>query len=225
IMGPARVLNLLRGKIFAPNLAQPNWFIEGLAVLMESRQTSAGRLRSSFFDMHLRVPLLEGRMFDLAAVSNGPLAYPQGTAPYLYGSNLLGYIEDNYGADKIREISHRYGSALIPGGVNRVSRQALGRGYDQIYDDWKESLGRRYGLQIEEAERRGLTPATRLTFEGQGAREGLAPHYFRDGRGVIYLRDTNDQHPAYVLLDPATGQRRELMEVYGAGPAAPTPDG
>ena len=110
IMGGARFFNVLQGEGVRPNLAQPNWFIEGLAVLMESRQTSAGRLRSAFFDMHLRVPLLEGRMLSLAAVSNGPLAYPQGTAPYLYGSSLLGYVEDRYGAEKIREISHRYGS-------------------------------------------------------------------------------------------------------------------
>ena len=175
--------------------------------------------------MELRVPLLEGRLLGLDAVSNGPLAYPQGTAVYLYGSSLLKYIEDRYGPDKIREISHRYGSRLIPGGLNRVSREATGRGYDQLWDDWKESLTRRYALQVEEAERRGLTPVTRLTFDGQGPREGLNPHYFHDGRGVVYQKATTREHPAYVLLDPATGQRRELMEVYGAGEAAPTPDG
>ena len=56
-----RLINTLFGKIYAPNLSQPTWFIEGLAVLMESRHTTAGRLRSSFYDMHLRVPFLEGR--------------------------------------------------------------------------------------------------------------------------------------------------------------------
>src|SRR4029078_6989392 len=106
ILGPARAINLLRGKLYAPNLSQPTWFIEGMAVLMESRQTSAGRLRSSFFDMQLRVPMLEGRLLGLGAVSNGPLAYPQGTAIYLYGSSLLKYIEDRFGPEKIREISH-----------------------------------------------------------------------------------------------------------------------
>ena len=52
-----RFVDSVLGKIYAPNLAQPTWFIEGLAVLMETRQTTAGRLRSSFFDMHLRVPV------------------------------------------------------------------------------------------------------------------------------------------------------------------------
>jgi hypothetical protein len=89
ILGPARYVNILRGKLYAPNLSQPTWFVEGLAVLMESRQTSGGRVRSSFFDMELRVPFLEGKMLGLDAVSNGPLAFPQGSAIYLYGSSLL----------------------------------------------------------------------------------------------------------------------------------------
>jgi len=225
ILGPARAINLFRGKLYAPNLSQPTWFIEGMAVLMESRQTSAGRLRSSMFDMQLRVPMLEGRLLGLDAVSNGPLAYPQGTAVYLYGSSLLKYIEDRFGPDKIREISHRYASRLVPGGLNRVSREATGRGYDQLWQDWKEAMGRRFALEVEDAERRGLTPITRLTFDGQGPREGLTPHYFDDGRGVVYQRATTSDHPAYVLLDPVSGQSRELMEVYSAGGAAPTPDG
>ena len=78
ILGPARYINILRGKLYAPNLSQPTWFVEGLAVLMESRQTSGGRVRSSFFDMELRVPFLEGKMLGLDAVSNGPLALPAG---------------------------------------------------------------------------------------------------------------------------------------------------
>jgi hypothetical protein len=225
ILGPARIVNLFRGKLYAPNLSQPTWFVEGLAVLMESRQTSAGRLRSSFFDMQLRVPMLEGRLLGLDAVSNGPLAYPQGTAIYLYGSSLLKYVEDRYGPDKIRELSHRYAGRLIPGGVNRVSRETTGRGYDQLWDDWKESMGRRFALEVEEAERRGLTPVTRVTFDGLGPREGLFPHYFHDGRGVVFQRATPKEHPAFVLLDPATGKMRELMEVYSAGSATPTPDG
>jgi len=67
---------------------------------MESRQTSAGRLRRSFFDMQLRVPMLEGRLLGLDAVSNGPLAYPQGSAVYLYGSSLS-ICRGRYGPDKI----------------------------------------------------------------------------------------------------------------------------
>lgn len=226
ILGPARAVNFLRGKIYAPNLSQPNWFVEGLAILMESRHTSSGRLRSSFYDMHLRVPFLEGRLLNLASVSNGPLVYPQGTAAYLYGSSLVKFIEDRYGPEKLREISHRYGSRLIPGGINRTAREALGKGYTEIWDDWRASMERRYKLQVEEAQRRPLTAITRLTFDNPGTRgEGLTPRFFKDGRGVLYHRANNTSEPAFVLLDPKTGKRNELAVVHGAGGATPTPDG
>ena len=118
-----RLIDSLLGKIYAPNLSQPTLFIEGLAVLMESRQTTAGRLRSSFYDMHLRVPFLEGRVLGLDAVSvaYGPLVYPGGSVPYLYGSSILRYVEDRYGPEKVREISHRYANECIAGGINRIA--------------------------------------------------------------------------------------------------------
>src|SRR5258708_7691307 len=156
ILGFARLYNFAFGKLYAPNLAQPNWFVEGLAVLMETRQTTGGRLRSTIFDMELRVPVLEGRLLGLDAVSNGPLVFPQGTAAYLYGSSIVRYVEDRYGPAALREISHRYGGSLIPGAVNRVAAEALGIGdatgfREGIWDAWRRSQGHKVALEGEAA--------------------------------------------------------------------------
>jgi Tol biopolymer transport system component len=227
----ALVVNSLLGRTYAPNLAQPIWFIEGIAVLLESRQTTAGRLRSSFYDMHLRVPFLEGRLFGFDQISSIPKAYPEGTAAYLYGSNLLRYIEDRYGPEKIREISHRYADTCIPGGINRTAIEAVGRGYVGIFgaglvDDWRRSIAHRYTLEVEEAARRPLTTgAVRLTWDAPGPRgEGPGARFFPDGT-LAYHRANDDQSPAYVRLDPASGARRLIADMQGGGPAAPTPDG
>ena len=218
-------INVLMGKIYAPNLSQPNWFIEGLAVLMETRQTTAGRLRSAFYDMHLRVPYLEGRLYELDAVSNGPLAYPQGTAAYLYGSSLLKYIEDRYGPAKLQEISHRYGRLFPPGGLHRTAIQAVGLGYDALWEDWKLSLGHKYALEVEDAEHHPLTATARLTYEPPGpGPTGFAPRFFPDGT-LVYHRSTNDRAPAYVRMDPRTHRQQVLFDIYASGAAAPTPDG
>ncbi len=225
-----RLIDTVFGKIYAPNLSQPTWFIEGLAVLMESRHTTAGRLRSSFYNMHLRVPFLEGRVFGLDAVSNRPLAFPQGTVPYLYGSSVLKYMEDRYGPEKLREISHRYGDECIAGGLNRVTARAVGRGYaeiagDGVWEDWRRSMSHRYALEAEEAVRRGLTAARRLTTDAPGPRgEGPGARFFRDGT-LLYHRANNDESPAYIRIDPATGERKLVVDMQGSGPGAPTPDG
>ena len=232
ILGLPRVVDGVFGKIVAPNLVQPNWFIEGLAVLNESRVTTAGRVRSSLYDMYLRMAVLEDRLHGLDAVSNGPVAFPQGEAAYLYGSHFLKYLEDRFGAEKLAELSHRYASRLLPFGLNRVAREVYGERYDQLWEDWIAWMKRRYAVQVDELSRQGMTVTipTRLTFHGEGPvggapSPGLSPHYFRDGRGVTYLRQTSFEHPAYVLLDPRTKQPRELWEVHSGGVAAPTPDG
>jgi len=225
IIGCPRLIDGLFGKLYAPNLSQPNWFIEGLAVLMESRHTTAGRLRSTLFDMHLRVPMLEGKLLGLDAVSSGPLVFPQGTAAYLYGSNVLKYIEDRYGPESLREISHRYGSHCLPGSLNRTAGQAVGIGYDRIWEDWKRSTAHRYTLQVDEARRRGLTPAERLTHDPPGPGGiGPAARFLKDGT-LVYHRTNNDQAPAFVQLDPLGGARKVLAEIYGAGTFSLTPDG
>ncbi|HEY4395571.1 MAG TPA: hypothetical protein VGP64_15985 [Polyangia bacterium] len=224
------IYNTLLGKTWAPNLAEPVWFIEGMAVLMESRQTTAGRLRSSFYDMHLRVPFLEGRPFGLDQITAIPDPYPQGTAAYLYGSSLLRYVEDRYGPQKIRELSQRYADTCVPGALNRTALHAVGRGYAGVFgaglfDDWRRSVGHRYALQIEEAKQRPLTSATRITWDAPAPRsEGPGAHFFADGT-LVYHRQNNDQSPAYVRLDPATGARRTIADLLSGGPAAPTPDG
>ena len=226
----ALLVNTILGRTFAPNLSEPTWFIEGMAVLMESRQTTAGRLRSSFFDMHLRVPYLEGRLFTIDQISAVPLAYPGGTAAYAYGSSLLRYIEDRYGPAKIQEISHRYADTCIPGALNRTVAETVGQGYvglfgPGLWDDWRRSIAHRYTLEAEEARRRPLTVATRLTWEAPSPRgEGPGARFFRDGT-LVYHRSNNDQSPAYVRLNPETSARQLIADMQGGGPAAPTPDG
>jgi hypothetical protein len=227
-----RLIDSVLGKIYAPNLSQPTFLIEGFGVLMESRHTTAGRLRSSFYDMHLRVPFLEQRVLGLDAVSvaYGPLVYPGGSVPYLYGSSILRYIEDRYGPEKVREISHRYADQCIAGGINRIAWQAVGRPYtnasgQDIWNDWGRSAAHRYALQKEEVERHGLTTARRLTYDAPAPRgTGPRPVFFRDGT-LVYQRENNDQRPAYVRLNLGTGSREPLAPAFGGGPASPTPDG
>jgi Tol biopolymer transport system component len=230
ILGFARVYNALFGKLYAPNLSQPNWFIEGLAVLQESRQTTAGRLRSSVFDMQLRAAFLEDRLLGIDAVSHRPSVFPQGTAPYLYGSSILKYVEDRYGPEKMTELSHRYGGSLIPGAMNRATARVLGLPWVGVFgtgviDDWRTSMSHRYALQVDEARRRGPIDERRVTYEAPGPRgDGLTPRFFPDGT-VLYHRAPTDDDPAYIRLDLRTGKKELLARAFGGGLATTTPDG
>ena len=59
IRGLPSLANRVFGKTFAPNQVQPRWLLEGLAVYHESKHTSAGRMRSSIWDMFMRADVLE----------------------------------------------------------------------------------------------------------------------------------------------------------------------
>ena len=108
INGLPKWVNYLLGfgvnTLYAPNQVQPRWFIEGLAVFEETERTSAGRLRSSLFDMYLRTHVLEGRFLRLDQVSNQTMLWPRGNVPYLYGSAFLRYIMKRFGHDSLKEV-------------------------------------------------------------------------------------------------------------------------
>jgi Tol biopolymer transport system component len=94
-----------------------------------------------------------------------------------------------------------------------------------LFQAWTRSLAHRYTLQVEDAARRPLTEATRITWEAPGPRgEGPGAKFFPDGT-VVYHRASDDRWPAYVRLDPATGASTTLAEMVNTGVAVPTPDG
>ena len=117
--GARALLNLLVGKLYAPNLSQPNWFVEGLAVLMESRQTTAAACAAASSTCSCACPSWRGGC-SASTPSRTARSLPAGHGAYLYGSSLLTYFEDRYGPDKSRRSRTAMAAELIPGGMNRV---------------------------------------------------------------------------------------------------------
>lgn len=64
-----------------PELATPDWVIEGLATWYESRFTGAGRVKGTFHEMQIRTAVLEGRFEGIGEASGRSPVWPGGTAP------------------------------------------------------------------------------------------------------------------------------------------------
>lgn len=176
-------VNRVVGKTWAPNQVQPRWIIEGIATYEESKRSSSGRTRNALFDMDLRVHTLAGKDLDLDAITGGPRAWPQGSAAYQYGSHFLKYVFDRYGDDKLRAMSHDYGSNPIPWGVNKSITRATGRPFTELYQDWRRYRRDRYAMQLEAIERRGRMEGRRLTFSGQFS---ISARYSKDGKLLLW---------------------------------------
>ncbi len=118
--------NAILGKTFLPNQAQPRWILEGLAVAMESRHTTAGRLRSTQFDMYLRADVLAGRLARLDQISHPARRWPGGNLWYLYGAKFIEWIVDIYGPQTFGAVATDYGAQVVPWGINRSIRRVTG---------------------------------------------------------------------------------------------------
>ncbi|HVU01021.1 MAG TPA: hypothetical protein VHE30_04685 [Polyangiaceae bacterium] len=192
------LLNRILGRTYAPNQVQPHWVLEGLAVAMESRLTSGGRLRSSIFDMYLRADVLEGNLAGLDEMSHDVRRWPGGDIWYLYGGKFIGWIHEQYGPDVFAAVAQDYGENVFPWGLNRSIFHATGRTYPELYDGWVATLREKYGKQRASVIARGLREGTRLTHEGDTATSPrFVPPCARKGKReeLVYYRDNAHDLP------------------------------
>jgi hypothetical protein len=169
VSGVPALLNKVLGKTFIPNQWQPRWILEGLAVAMETAHTSGGRLRSSQFDMFLRADVLEHHLAGLDQMSGAPRRFPGANLWYLYGSELISFINDTYGPDVFAAVADDYGAQILPWGINRSIRRVTGKTYEELYDAWVETMTLRYTAQAVAIRARGLREGRRLTTRGEYA--------------------------------------------------------
>jgi hypothetical protein len=220
--GIASFFNALLGKVYMPNHVQPRWFLEGLAVYEETEQTSGGRLRSTQWDMYLRMDALEDRFWDIDQLSTIADRWPHGHAAYLYGSFFVRHIAERHGRIALARIAHDYGDSILPYGINRVARRATGSTFVELYGEFLDERRAHYRAQQAEVDALGRREGTRLTHHGELAR---APRYLRDGR-LIYMRGDNRSRGRILVIDPATGQERaNLARINSGAEAAVHPDG
>ena len=125
--------NLLVGF---PNIWSPSWFIEGLAVLSESENTAAGRLKGTYVDMVLRTAAAENRWATPSqATGEGP-SWPEGNARYFYGSRFLEWLATTRGMDKLREFVHDYSSNIVPYRMNGSAKDVYGTSMNALWKTW-----------------------------------------------------------------------------------------
>ncbi len=238
IRGIPAIVNRLIGKRWAPNQVQPRWILEGLAVLEETKHTSAGRLRSAVWDQYLRADFLAGKPATLDQMSHYVRRFPQGNIWYLYGSYFLRWIFATYGEGAIRAMIHDYAGQVVPWGINRSIRRATGKTYEELYAGWVEETRAGYQAQASRVRAKGLREGRRITRVGQAAAyprwipAGAWPGF--DG-GLLYFRDDGHTRGGLYGIPARSGangapvfrdrDKQLLVRTTGQGSASFAPDG
>lgn len=127
----------LFGSIVRPNLMLPRWYLEGLAVEVETRfSPSGGRLRSANFTAIPRAMIQDGllRKEDIARI--GDVANPEwpgGIRPYLMGGLLWNHLA-NKNLSLVGDLNDHY-ARRAPFFIETPLEDRLGKNWQQLLDD------------------------------------------------------------------------------------------
>ncbi|MCY7315681.1 MAG: hypothetical protein LH480_08700 [Rubrivivax sp.] len=140
VRGVPRVLQTIFGNVpwFIPNLFQPNWMLEGLAVLYESDPARGhGRLQGPWFEAWLRAERSRG-FLSLAELNSDGRTLPV-NKQYLYGAYFMEFLSRRYGADKPTALVEQYSGNIVPR-LHSVPWAATGRTMDTLWDEFLADL-------------------------------------------------------------------------------------
>src|SRR5438128_4628085 len=169
-----------------PNAFQPSWVIEGLATYYESKFTNGGRVRGSFHTQLLAADHAGGAS---RSPTNALLftRWPDGLAPYAYGSRFFHYLAGAAGDSVVPRFVEATAGQPIPFRVGRqLGRAARGRGL------------REYGSRATRPEVPAGAPGDVLA---RDLWSEPAPQLSPDGGRVAYQRDDAKGARQLVVVD------------------------
>ncbi len=154
--GPAGVLRRIFGRYLVlplpftvlfpggfPNLLEPNWMTEGLAVYSESDwNLGYGRLGQSHFEGMMRAESTRG-LRSLAEVNAEGRGFPL-NRDYLYGSYFFLFLAERYGPDAIPRYVETYSGRWFPFRVHSTPRLVTGKAMDELWLEYHEWLKARF---------------------------------------------------------------------------------
>ncbi|HEX2120021.1 MAG TPA: BamA/TamA family outer membrane protein, partial [Thermoanaerobaculia bacterium] len=203
-----------------PNAWSPLWLIEGLATLIESETTPAGRLKGTFTDMVLRTAAIENRFATEAQASGLGPYWPTGNARYFYGAKFLSWLATKHGMEKLTEYLNEYSSSVIPFRVNATANDVYGTSMKALWREWSDEQQRAYRA---EGERIGaLTERTKLTTLGY---ETKHPILSPDGTRLAYAHRGPYEQATIRVRDVAAGRDVATHAVNAISPLSWSADG
>ena len=209
VSGLPRTLQHILGRIYFPNMFQPIWMLEGLAVYEETEQTTGGRGRSPGSDMVLRMAVLEDAFPTLGQMSVFPDPWPAGQVPYLFGESFTRFLADWYGREKLADVSVDYSGRRLPFLVTSTGKRVLHERYDVLADEWQKALRKKYGQQRNEIEARGMTRSTQLTHRGF---VNIGPVVSPGGSTIAYAASEADEFPSLRFLRAGKDEDEHVVE-------------
>lgn len=208
--GVFRPLRWIFGGIMRPNVFLPRWYTEGLAVEIETRYSTHGRLRSNSFLAIARSMVEEGtlRKEDIGRINESIPGWPGGNRPYLFGSLVWDEITRRGGDKMIGDLNLAY-SRRMPFFIDGPLRERLdGVDYENLLDLTYKRIEVRANAQIDK-----INAAGSVEFR-EFEREGLYSHSPAVSPDGLKLANVGRDHniDSYVHLFERTDVKKSFRD-------------
>lgn len=192
------------GNVVTPNLLMPRWWLEGIAVDLETRTSEKGRLRSTYQDGSIRAYEQSGELkkVKLAEINETSIhTWPQGGRPYLFGSLMWSELIARHGQQMIRDLHNRYGGRM-PYFLEGPVYDYTGAGYSYLLEQVKTDLTERVQTQIKTLGQAPLSAG--ITLKVKNGVENFHPVISPDGLKMIFLsKDDSNKRSVRILIRPS----------------------
>jgi surface antigen Omp85-like protein/WD40 repeat protein len=177
----------------------PLWFAEGMAEYL-----SAGPINPETA-MWLRDASLEGSLPTIEQMTLDPYKY----FPYRYGHALWSYIGERWGDEAVGAIL----KGTLGGGVEGAFRRTIGLTLDQLSDQWRDAVQKKYLPEIGTRVRARAIADELLTEKRSEGIFHLAPALSPDGSQVAYFSEKDFYFVDLYLADGKTGKvKRRILK-------------
>jgi hypothetical protein len=205
-----------RAATIFPNLYDPSWLTEGIAVYEESKLAGAGRIEGSEHRMIARAAALNNTFPSIGAASLGYGRYPFGEAAYAYGSLFVDYLARRSGESHLRQFVDKSAANVIPYLLDIPAKQAFGERFTTAWREFSDSI--RKSIRVETA--LPLERWRQLTGEGVFV---FAPRWTASGE-ITYSGTPGRETEAAYRVD-LSGHRTRIGRRNSTSPNVALPNG
>lgn len=193
------------GTVISPNLLMPRWWLEGVAVDMETRLSAHGRLRSPQQDASLRALVNESQWssLELADINEQQIpSWPYGGRPYLFGSLFWSDLIAEKGPEIVDQL-HQAQGGRVPYFINSPAEEILGADYSDKFLRFKQNMQALIEKQIQQLKK---TPTSELIDLDLSGIENFSPAISPNGLRMVFIRKDETSRRSLQVLERPSGQ-------------------
>jgi hypothetical protein len=212
---PDQPLSMLYGYVTGPRWYAPRWYVESIAVFMETWMAGGlGRALGAYDEMVFRTMVRDSSyIFDEVGLEaeGTKVDFQVGAASYLYGTRFISYLALQHGPGPLLRWFIQ-----SPGCSAGYAAQFEGVYHASLDEEWQKWIAwekRWQQANLDSLRRYPITPYRNVTAEAMGSvsRSFLDP----DSHRVYVAVNLPGQTPHIAAVDIATGAVENLREVRG----------